>query len=92
MDYHFLGKYLGCLFYPIMCNYIEYFLDILLVRSLLLRGPFPSCREWGLLSLCGAQASHCGGFSCCGVWALDTDTVGMGPGFSCPMVCGMLAP
>ena len=20
---------------------------------------------------CGAQASHCGGFSCCGAWVLD---------------------
>ena len=20
---------------------------------------------------CSAQASHCGGFSCCGAWALD---------------------
>ena len=27
------------------------------VRSLLLHGPFSSCREWGLLSLCFAQAS-----------------------------------
>ena len=25
---------------------------------------FSSCSEWGLLSSCGAQSSHCGGFSC----------------------------
>ena len=35
---------------------------------------FPSCGELGLLSSCGAWASHCGGFSGCraqaqGVWA-----------------------
>ena len=23
-----------------------------------------------VFSSCGAQASHCGGFSCCGAWAL----------------------
>ena len=25
---------------------------------------FSSCGEWGLLSSCGVQASHCGNFSC----------------------------
>ena len=28
------------------------------------------CREWGLLSSYGAQASHCSGSSCCRAWAL----------------------
>ena len=28
-------------------------------------GDFSSCSDWGLLSSCGMQASHCGGFSCC---------------------------
>ena len=28
---------------------------------------FSSWDEW---VHCGAQASHCGGFSCCGAWAL----------------------
>ena len=48
--------------------------------SLLLQGPFSSCRERGLLSSCDAQASHCSGLSCgalapehrlsnCGAWA-----------------------
>ena len=29
-----------------------------------------SCSKQGLLSSCGAQACHCGGFSCCGAPAL----------------------
>ena len=31
---------------------------------------FSSCDEWGLLSSCSVQASHCGGFSCCRALAL----------------------
>ena len=31
---------------------------------------FSSCIQQELLSSCGAQASHCGGFSCCGARAL----------------------
>ena len=27
--------------------------------------------EWGATLRCGAQASHCGGFSCCGAWGLE---------------------
>ena len=34
--------------------------------------PFSSCRERGATLCCGARASHCGGFSCCGVWTLGT--------------------
>ena len=33
--------------------------------SSLLHGPFSGCGGWGLPSSCGAQASHCCGFSCC---------------------------
>ena len=33
---------------------------------------FSSCDEQGLLSNCGARASHCGGFSCCGAQLLGT--------------------
>ena len=33
--------------------------------SLLLHRVFSSCGEQGLLSSCGSQASHCGGFFCC---------------------------
>ena len=31
---------------------------------------FPGCGQQGLLSSCGARASHCSGFSCCGEQAL----------------------
>ena len=31
---------------------------------------FSSCGEPGAALHCGAQASHRGGFSCCGAWAL----------------------
>ena len=33
-------------------------------------GLFTRCCEQGLLSSCGAEASHCGAFSCCGPRAL----------------------
>ena len=39
--------------------------------SSLLLGLFSSCREWGLLSSCCVQASHCSGLSCCGAQALE---------------------
>ena len=32
---------------------------------------FSRCRELGLHSSCRAQASHCGGFSCCGTQAVE---------------------
>ena len=34
---------------------------------------FSSCGEQGLLSSCGAWASHCGGFSCCRTRALGLE-------------------
>ena len=37
--------------------------------SLLLLKLFSSCGEQELLSTCGMQASHCGGYSCCGARA-----------------------
>ena len=54
---------------------------------------FSSCGEWGLLSSCGARASHCSGFSCGGVQALGH--VGFsdcGIGLSCLRACGILVP
>ena len=33
---------------------------------------FSSCGEQGATLCCGARASHCGGFSCCGAGALGT--------------------
>ena len=38
--------------------------------SLLLHRGFSSCGKQRLLSSCGARASHCSGFSCCGAQAL----------------------
>ena len=32
-------------------------------------GRSSGCSEQGLLSSCGVQTSHCGGFSCCGARA-----------------------
>ena len=34
--------------------------------------------------LCGARASHCGGFSCCGAWAL-------GARASVVVACGLIS-
>ena len=31
---------------------------------------FSSYREHGATLCCGTRASHCGGFSCCGSWAV----------------------
>ena len=39
--------------------------------SLLLHRAFSSFGERGLFSSCGAWASHCSGFSCCGARALE---------------------
>ena len=37
-------------------------------KALLLCRLFCSCGKCWLLSICGAQASRCSGFSCCGAW------------------------
>ena len=51
---------------------------------------FSSCREEGLLSSCGAGASHCSGFSRCDARALDAwASVVVAHGLSCPMACGI---
>ena len=39
--------------------------------SSLLHGLVSSCGKWELPLSCQAQASHCGGFSCYGAWALE---------------------
>ena len=64
-----------------MCNFFNV---IYLLAALGLRGcmqAFSSCGEWGLLSSCGARASHCYDFPCCraqvlGAWA----SVSVAPG------------
>ena len=48
-------------------NCIYFFLAMLGLRYC---SGFSSVREWGLLCGCGAQVSQCGGFFCCGAWAL----------------------
>ena len=45
------------------------YLFFTVVGSSLLHRLSSSCGEWGLLSSCSAQASHCSGFSCSGAWA-----------------------
>ena len=50
-------------------NIFNYFFIFGCVGSVLLGGLFFSCSQWGLLSSCSAQASHCAGFSCCWAWA-----------------------
>ena len=71
----------------------------------MLRGLFSSCCEQGLLSSRGAWASHRGGSSCCGAWALvPTDLSSVAPrlespgpaalmhGLSCSATCGLPRP
>ena len=44
------------------------------VGSSLLRAGFLQLRQVGATLRCSAQASHCGGFSCCGALALGAQT------------------
>ena len=53
--------------------FLLFILDLSLAVLGLLAARGPSlAAEQGLLSSCGARASHCSGFSCCGAWALGT--------------------
>ena len=45
---------------------------------------FSSCGERGVALRCAAQASHCGGFSCCGAQAL-------GAWASVVVACGLIS-
>ena len=59
-------------------NFLSFFLNKFIysflifgcVGSSLLRVGFLQLRRAGATLRCGAQASHCSGFSCCGAWAL----------------------
>ena len=52
--------------------------------------PFSSCAEWGLFSSYGAWASHCGGFSGGGAWALGQQaSVDAAHGLICPAARGI---
>ena len=68
--YYFLnhGSLLVCLFF--FMNLFIYLLAALVLRCC--RWAFSSCSERGATLHCGARASHCGGFSCCGARALGT--------------------
>ena len=51
---------------------------------------FSGCGEWGLLSSCGAQTSHCSGISCRGARALDEWALeAVAHSLSCPSACGI---
>ena len=48
---------------------------------------FSSCGARGLLSSCDAWTSHCGGFSCCGAWAVGVPASAVvAQGLRCPTV------
>ena len=49
---------------------------------------FSSCSEPGATLHCGAWASHLSGFSCCGAWALGSQTSGVAAQrFHCSLAC-----
>ena len=51
---------------------------------------FSSCGKWGLLSSCGALASHCSGFFCCEVQVLgQAVSEAVVRGVNCPTACGI---
>ena len=60
---------LDLLFFLFLINFIHLFLAVL-GPSLLCTG-FLQLQRAGVTLCCGAQASHCGGFSCCRAQALD---------------------
>ena len=53
-------------------NLFYLFIFLGCVGSSLLRAGFLQLRQAGATLHCGARASHCGGFSCCGAQALGT--------------------
>ena len=85
----FLSSEFSCRFFAYfsLLNFILFlYLAVLSLR-------FSSCSEWGLLSSCWAQASHCSGFSCCraqalGTWASEV----VAHWLSCPVVCDLPRP
>ena len=51
-----------------MCTLLYYFLSVLGLNCCM--WAFSHGEQQGLFSSCSARDSHCGGFSCCGAWAL----------------------
>ena len=70
-----------------------FFQDYLLMAALCLHccmWALFGCGQRGLLSSCGAQASHRGGFSCCGAQALGAQaSVAVTHGLNCPVTYGI---
>lgn len=51
---------------------------------------FLELQQAGLLSSCGAQASHCSDFLCCGAWVPGAEaSVAVAQGLSCSKECGI---
>ena len=76
------------LFFSAVLKKMYLFLAVLGLRCC--AGFFSSCSEWGLLSGCGAWASHCRGFSWCGAQALGARTsLAVVHRISCSTACGI---
>ena len=85
------------------CNFYLFYLFIFgCVGSPLLHMGFFYLQRAGATLCCGAQASHCGGFSCCGAWALGVrasvvaarglssfGSRALEPRLSCSAACGI---
>ena len=75
--------------YVVCCLLLKDFLHLFIfgcAGSSLLREGFLWVWRAGLLSVCGVQASHCGGFSGCGAQALGLSSCGSGgPAASWPV-------
>ena len=75
--YNILKVFLFVFLKITVCFFFNVFIFIIYfifgcVGSSLLRAGFLQLRQAGATLRCGARASHCGGFSCCGARALGT--------------------
>ena len=68
-----LGIFCQCSFF----NFLSLFIFMAALGLCCYTRSFSSFGEQRLLSCCGVQASYCGGFSCCGTWALGTQASGV---------------
>ena len=58
--------------WAVLFSFLRFFFFNGCVGSSLLCAGFLQLQRVGPTLRCSAQASHCGGFSCCGAWALGT--------------------
>ena len=85
----------GFLFFFLFYKFIYLFIIFGCVGSSLLRAGFLWSRQAGAALRCGAWASHCGGFSCCGgralgAWTSVVAACGLGScGSQAQLFCGM---